>query len=230
MVLLALRLRTPEHSSRWNALVTMVRIYRDPTILSHREAREHPPGSCLAGDRLPRTVCEQRVRTAPLFAAWWIVLSAALGLIFSLQMRILQTMSSETALLKKFPITFAELIGFCPYSCARSFVQWYGGAVILVLIGAVVAWRRKALELFPLVLFVAYVLLYAFHIRSYYEMQSGSTDSRTALRFSMSLMSCVVHSGGLGMAACSDGSGALVLGRTAKCSPIGSRYAPSQLF
>jgi hypothetical protein len=41
----------------------------------------------------------------------------------------------------------------------------------------------------PLSLFTGYVLVYAFHLRTYYEMQSGTTDSRAALRFSMSLMS-----------------------------------------
>jgi hypothetical protein len=79
-------------------------------------------------------------------------------------------------------------------------VQWYGGAIILVLIGVVVAWRRMALELFPFLLFAAYVLLYAFHIRSYYEMLSGSTDSRSALRFSMNLMSMWSILAGLGTA------------------------------
>lgn len=64
---------------------------------------------------------------------------------------------------------------------------WY--SAILVLVGIVVASRRKHLGLLPLALFAAYVSLYAFHLRSYYEMQSGTTDSRAALRFSMSLMS-----------------------------------------
>jgi hypothetical protein len=133
--------------------------------------------------------------------SWWIVLSASLGLILSLQMKILQTMSSETALLGKYPLTRSEVIGLLPVF-VRSFfvVQWYGGAIILVLIGVVLALRRMAFEFFPLVLFAAYVLLYAFHIRSYYEMVSGSTDSRSALRFSMNLMSMWSILAGLGMA------------------------------
>jgi len=69
-----------------------------------------------------------------------------------------------------------------------------------VLIGAIVAWRRKALALIPLSLFVGYVLLYAYHIRTYYEMWSGSTDSRAALRFSMSLMGLWSILAGLGTA------------------------------
>jgi hypothetical protein len=69
-----------------------------------------------------------------------------------------------------------------------------------VLIGAIVAWRRKALALIPLSLFLGYVLLYAYHIRTYYEMWSGSTDSRAALRFSMSLMGMWSILAGLGTA------------------------------
>ena len=132
---------------------------------------------------------------------WWIALSASLGLILSLQMKIFQTMSGETALLNRFPITRSELIELLPVFLRSFFmVRWYGGAVILVLMGAIVAWRRKSLGLFPLLLLAAYVLVYAFHIRSYYEMQSGSTDSRTALRFSMNLMSVWSILAGLGTA------------------------------
>jgi hypothetical protein len=132
----------------------------------------------------------------------WIVLSASFGLILSFQMRILQTTSSETALLGKYPLTRSEFLGLLPVFLRSFFVvQWYGGAIILVLIGIIAAWRRMALELFPLLLFASYVLLYAFHIRSYYEMLSGSTDSRSALRFSMNLMSMWSILAGLGTAA-----------------------------
>jgi hypothetical protein len=44
------------------------------------------------------------------------------------------------------------------------------------------------------------LLLYAFHIRTYYEMQSGSTDARAALRISMSLMGVRSILAGLGTA------------------------------
>ena len=133
--------------------------------------------------------------------SWWVVLSAALGLILSFHMRTFQTMSSETALLNAFPLTGSEVIRLLAAFVQSFFiVQWYGGAVLLVLIGAVAAWRHKGLLLLPLVLFVAFVLLYAFHIRSYYEMRSGSADPRAALRFSMNLMSQWSMLAGLGVA------------------------------
>ena len=131
----------------------------------------------------------------------WMLLSATLGLIFSLQLHLSQTQNSEIALLHKFPLTPAELITYLPVFVSSFFVvQWYGGAIILVLIGVIVASRQRGLALFPLLLFVGYLLLYAFHLRTYYEMRSGSTDSRAALRFSMSLMGMWSILAGLGTA------------------------------
>jgi hypothetical protein len=61
-------------------------------------------------------------------------------------------------------VTF--IVGFL-----KSFLvsKWYGGTAFAVAAGVVVAcaWRRRAL--LPLVLLAAYILLYASHIRSYYE-------------------------------------------------------------
>lgn len=133
--------------------------------------------------------------------AQWIVSSAAIALAFSFNMKTAQTMGSEAALFNRFPLTFAEMVGFL-VTFVHSFfiVQWYGGAAILVLVGAIVAWHRRRLELFPLALLVAYVLLYAVHIRSYYDMRSGHSDPRTALRFSMSLMSLWSILAGIGIA------------------------------
>jgi hypothetical protein len=105
-------------------------------------------------------------------------------------------------MLHKFPLTASELISFLPIFVSSFFVpQWYGGTIILVLIGVVVAFRQRGLALFPLLLFVGYLLLYAFHPRTFYEMRSGSTDSRAALRFSMSLMGMWSILAGLGTAA-----------------------------
>jgi len=131
----------------------------------------------------------------------WMLLSTVLGLIFSLQLHLSQTQNSEVVLLHKFPQTPAELITYLPVFVSSFFVvQWYGGAIVLVLIGVIVASRQRSLALFPLLLFVGYLLLYAFHIRTYYELRSGNTDSRAALRFSMSLMGMWSVLAGLGTA------------------------------
>ncbi len=190
-----------EHRSRWNALAAWCALTA-LLLFSLTVKREN----ILLLILLPVIVFLMQFKSvrAHCFSHWrfWgIVLSAALGLILSSQIKIFQTMSSETTLLNKFPITGSQFISLLPVF-VRSFfvVQWYGGAAILVLVGAIVVWRRKALGLFPLLLFGSYVLLYAFHIRSYYEMQSGGTDSRTALRFSMNLMSVWSILAGIGTA------------------------------
>ncbi len=139
--------------------------------------------------------------SSPVHRFRWMLVSAALALMFCLQLHLFQTQSSQIALLYKFPLTATELVSFLPVFASSFFVvQWYGGAIILVLIGAIVASRQRGLALFPLLLFAGYLLLYAFHIRSYYEMQSGNTDARAALRFSMSLMGMWSILAGLGTA------------------------------
>jgi hypothetical protein len=116
--------------------------------------------------------------------------SSALALLLSANMHFLHTTSSEAALLKKFPLNPSHLLAFVT-GFVRSFfvLEWYGGVVFAVVLGMIVSWRRKSLCLVPLCLFAAYVLLYAVHIRSYYEMRLGQVELATALRFSMSLMS-----------------------------------------
>jgi hypothetical protein len=191
----------PERSSRWGTIVAWC-AFTATLLFSLTVKREN----ILLAIVLPLTVLlvqflNGRSYRSSLRRFWWVSLSGALGLVVSIHIRIFQTMGSETALLNRFPLTTTELIRLLPVFL-RSFciTQWYGGAVVLVFVGVVVAWRRRNLELFPFILFAAYVLLYAFHIRSYYEMQSGSTDSRTALRFSMSLMSVWSILAGLGAA------------------------------
>lgn len=191
----------PEHSSRWHPLVTWC-AFTTTLLFSLTVKREN----ILLAMVLPVIVFlvqffNKRSQLSPIRNAWWIVLGSLVAFIFSLQMKLFQSMGSETVLLNKFPITSGELIRLLPVFL-RSFLvaNWYGGAAILVLIGAAVAGRKRSLALFPLLLFTAYVLLYAFHIRSYYEMQSGNTDPRAALRFSMSLMSMWSILAGLGSA------------------------------
>jgi hypothetical protein len=89
------------------------------------------------------------------------------------------------------------------YGFARSFFvnEWYGGVAFVVAIGAVVCCRRRGLLLVPLVVFIAFGLLYAFHIRSYYEMRSGHVESLAALRFSMNLMTVWALLAGIGIGA-----------------------------
>jgi hypothetical protein len=85
----------------------------------------------------------------------------------------------------------------------RSFFvnKWYGGTALAVLAGVVVACKRRNRTLLPVVLLAAYVFLYAFHIRSYYEMKSGLVEPQAALRFSMNFMALWAIVAGLGIGA-----------------------------
>ena len=191
----------PEHSSRWRAFLIWC-AFTSTLLFSLTVKREN----ILLPIVLPLVVflvrfTNNRMNSSPPHRFRWMLLSAALGLIFSLQLHLSQSQNSEIALLHKFPLTPAELLTYLPVFVSSFFVvQWYGGAIILVLIGVIVASRRRGLALFPLLLFVGYLLLYAFHLRTYYEMRSGSTDARAALRFSMSLMGMWSILAGLGTA------------------------------
>lgn len=192
---------SPERSSHWRAFV-MWSSLTSTLLFSLTVKREN----ILLPIVLPLIVFYLRfTRKDTRFIAtrrpWWLLLSATLAVLFSFQLHLSQTQHSEIELLKKFPLTVAELTSLFPtFTSSFVNVQWYGGAAILVLVGIVAALRRKNLELVPLALFAGYVLLYVFHLRSYYEMQSGTTDSRAALRFSMSLMSMWSILAGLGIA------------------------------
>jgi hypothetical protein len=130
----------------------------------------------------------------------FMLFSTALALILSVEMRLAQTALSEAALLKTFPLT-AERLAIFVFGFARSFFvnRWYGGAIAAVALGIVVACRRRGLLLVPLFLFVTYFLLYALHVRSYYEMRSGYIEPGAALRFSMNLMSSWALLAGIGI-------------------------------
>lgn len=191
----------PERSSRWHGFLIWC-AFTSTLLFSLTVKREN----ILLPIVLPLVVFLMRftnksTHSSPIHRFRWMLVSAALALMFSLQLNLPQSQSSQIALLKQFPLTATELLSFLPVFVSSFFVvQWYGGAIILVLIGAIVASRQRNLALFPLILFVGYLLLYAFHIRTYYEMRSGSTDSRAALRFSMSLMGMWSILAGLGTA------------------------------
>ncbi len=191
----------PERISRWRAFLIWC-AFTSTLLFSLTVKREN----ILLPIILPLVAILMRftnksTHSSPIHRFRWMLVSAGLALMFSLQLHLPQTQSSQIALLKHFPLTATELLSFLPVFVSSFFVvQWYGGAIILVLVGAIVALRQRNLALFPLILFVGYLLLYAFHIRTYYEMRSGITDSHAALRFSMSLMGLWSILAGLGTA------------------------------
>ncbi len=129
-----------------------------------------------------------------------VIATSALAVILSTKMHLLQTSSSEAELLRQFPMTSRHLTAFAIGFFRSFFVnKWYGGTALAVLAGVVVACKRRNRTLLPVVLLAAYVLLYAFHIRSYYEMKSGLVEPQAALRFSMNFMTLWAIVAGLGI-------------------------------
>ena len=128
--------------------------------------------------------------------------STALALILSVTMQLSQTTLGEAALLRDFPLTAKRLAIFV-LDFVRSFFvnRWYGGAITAVIVGTVVSLRRRGLSLVVVLLFLSYLVLYALHIRSYYEMRSGHIEPEAALRFSMNLMSFWSVLAGIGIGA-----------------------------
>jgi hypothetical protein len=119
-------------------------------------------------------------------------------------------------LLRKFPITPRHFVAFVAAFLRSFFVtKWYGGTVFAVGMGIIVASARRRRALLPLLLLVAFVMLYACHIRSYYQMESGHVEPQSALRFSMNFMALWAIMAGLGV-------GSIVT--TIVGSPWGTRY------
>lgn len=149
---------------------------------------------------LPFVFNTGRVSRSRRFAVFALVfLTSTISVLFSFKMHLIQTSSGEVALLHQFPMTAYRLTVFI-LGFLRSLVvvKWYGGTAILVLIGIYMAVVRQHRALIPIVVLIAFVTVYAFHVRSYYEMESGYVEPHTALRFSMNFMAVWAIATGLG--------------------------------
>ena len=132
-----------------------------------------------------KTPVAMRRRTLMLF----MFTTVTLAVLLSVEMGLWQTTGSELELAETFPLTAGRLAAFF-LGFARSFfvAKWYMGAILAVAAGATISIRKRGLSLVPLVLFISYFMIYALHIRSYYEMQSANIEPYSALRFSMNFM------------------------------------------
>jgi hypothetical protein len=132
-----------------------------------------------------KTPVAMRRRTLTLF----MFTTVTLAVFLSVEMGLWLTTGSELELAKAFPLTARRLAAFFLGFARSIFVaKWYMGAILAVAAGAIISMRRRGLSLVPLILFICYFMIYAFHIRSYYEMQSVTIEPYSALRFSMNFM------------------------------------------
>ena len=93
------------------------------------------------------------------------------------QLRLITTIESETAEFGTFPFNPTVFRTMLPLF-AKSYLSlnWYLGIGILVLIGSVGSIYFKRRGLFPFTLFIAYLVLYSSHVRSYYQLQNGDVS------------------------------------------------------
>jgi hypothetical protein len=63
--------------------------------------------------------------------------------------------------------------------------SWYLGGGILVLLGLFVSLRRRGLAIFPAMLFLTFLIFYAAHVRSYYQLENASMSEIETVRYSM---------------------------------------------
>ncbi|MGC2605463.1 MAG: glycosyltransferase family 39 protein [Silvibacterium sp.] len=130
------------------------------------------------------------------------IAASALAIILCVSMHLLQTSSGEVELFRRFPLTPQRLATFVGGFLRSFFIaKWYGGTVFAVGAGIVITCVRRRRSLLPVALLAAYILLYACHIRSYYEMESGNVEPQTALRFSMNVMALWAVVAGFGIGA-----------------------------
>jgi hypothetical protein len=130
----------------------------------------------------------------------FVVMSSVLALILSFKMHLLETSENEQQLLRQFPLTTARLTGFIgSFLSSFGVLRWYEGTFLAVLAGVIIASRKRGVAIIPVVLLGAFIVLYASHIRGYYEMESGRVSPESALRFSMNLMGLWAIVAGIGL-------------------------------
>lgn len=93
---------------------------------------------------------------------------------------------------------------------------WYFGSVVLVVVGLFTSIKSRTSGLYVVGLFIAYLVLYTSHVRSYYELHSGAVTIYDTIRYSMNLAGLWSIMAGLGISTVISGFSRIELGETAK--------------
>ena len=123
----------------------------------------------------------------------------------AVQLRLVTVVRKETVEYATFPFSVAVLRTMLPLFL-RSYVSlsWYLGGSILVAAGLIAAVRTRRGSMYAMFVFIAYLLLYSSHVRSYYQLESGSVNQFDTLRYSMNLAGVWSILAGLGFAYCAS--------------------------
>ncbi len=141
----------------------------------------------------------------------WLVNLAALTsggicIVFALvQLRIVTVARREMAEYAVFPFNVAVLRTMLPlFLKSYASVSWHLGGGIFVLLGLIASMRAKRRGVYAVGALFAYLLLYASHVRSYYQLQSGDVAQFETLRYSMNIAGLWSILAGLGFAFSAD--------------------------
>jgi hypothetical protein len=123
----------------------------------------------------------------------------------AVQLRLVTVVRKEMVEYATFPFSLAVMRTMLPLFL-RSYVSlsWYLGSSILVAVGLIAAVRTRRGGMYAMCVFIAYLLLYSSHVRSYYQLESGSVGQFDTLRYSMNLAGLWSILAGLGFACCAS--------------------------
>jgi hypothetical protein len=130
------------------------------------------------------------------------LMSGGICIVFALvQLRIVTVVRREMVEYAVFPFNAAVLRTMLPlFVKSYASVSWYLGDGVLVLLGLIASIRAKRRGLYSVSVLIAYLLLYASHVRSYYQLQSGEVTQFDTLRYSMNIAGLWSILAGLGFA------------------------------
>ncbi len=193
--------------------------YTMTLLLAETVKREDFLLALLMPAMIPLVFSEKRVRAeARSNTVGLILLSSGLALLLAYKMHLLQTSENERELLRQFPFTVHRFVTFVGGFLASFLaLRWYGGTLVLIAAGIAAACLRRGRAFLPLVLLTAFILLYASHIRSYYEMESGHIVPDASLRFSMNFMGLWAITTGSGVGLIGDKLKAIRANQTLRC-------------
>lgn len=155
---------------------------------------------------------------------------AIVGGLFAWHLNVAHTGEGEVSLVTQFRPTVA-IMARIVLAFVRSFLvpAWYFCGFVFVGWGMITS-RRDRPSLAVTMVFLGFLILYALHIRGYYELRSGDSDPRSALRFEMSLMSLWSILGGVGVAAAYTRVRSMRMGRRTRMATIAGGGALVGLF
>lgn len=130
------------------------------------------------------------------------VISISMCVVFAFgHLQLHTTIQSETEEFSIFPFGTSVLTVMLPlFVRAFSSTEFYLFGGVFFLIGVVASLRSRRLCLYAASLFIAYLLLYASHVRSFYQLESGDVAPLDTLRYSMNLAGLWSLIAGVGIA------------------------------